>query len=56
MDHEWFFLYTRMTPVQFDELLTIVGPVITKTSHRESLSPSQRLAMTLRYITTCWVL
>ncbi|KAK9738977.1 hypothetical protein QE152_g9449 [Popillia japonica] len=49
VDHEWFFLYTRMNPSQFDEVLALVGPVLQKRSHREPLSPSQRLAITLRY-------
>jgi uncharacterized membrane protein SirB2 len=51
-DHEWFFLYTRMTPAQFDTLLSIVGPLLCKNSNREPLSPAQRLAITLRYIIT----
>jgi hypothetical protein len=52
IDHEWFFLYTRMTPAQFDTLLLIVGPLLCKNSNREPLSPAQRLAITLRYIIT----
>lgn len=48
IDHEWFFMYTRMTPTQFDNLLNIVGPLLEKSSNREPLNPAQRLAMTLR--------
>ncbi|XP_031333930.1 protein ALP1-like [Photinus pyralis] len=51
IDHEWFFLYTRMTPsAQFDDLLSLVGPSLTKKSYREPLCASQRLAITLRYL------
>ncbi|KAL1489087.1 hypothetical protein ABEB36_014032 [Hypothenemus hampei] len=48
IDHEWFFFYRRMTPSQFEECLSYVGPLLQKNSHREPLSPGQRLAMTLR--------
>lgn len=50
VDHEWFFLYTRMTPNQFDEILHLVGPALEKNSQCEPISPSQRLAMTLRFL------
>ncbi|KAK4887349.1 hypothetical protein RN001_003620 [Aquatica leii] len=39
-----------MTPAQFDQLLEMVGPTLQKHSNREPLSPSQRLALTLRYL------
>ncbi|KAK9679079.1 hypothetical protein QE152_g40310 [Popillia japonica] len=39
-----------MNPSQFDEVLALVGPVLQKRSHREPLSPSQRLAITWRYL------
>jgi hypothetical protein len=49
-DTEGFFTYTRMTPSLFEELVRLVSPMLTKTSIRKALCPSQRLAITLRYI------
>lgn len=44
--------YMRMSAVQFEELLCIVGPHIAK-KHvvRETISAPARLSMTLRYVT-----
>ena len=47
-DHEMFFNYTRMTPNVFDDLLRLVGPFLKKSSQRESVSPGERLTITLR--------
>lgn len=48
-DDESFFNYTRMTMVQFDRLLTLVGPLILKQNTRKDvLSPYVRLLITLR--------
>lgn len=44
-----FFNYFRMTPSQFENLLTIVGPKIKKQSlYREAISEAERLSLTLR--------
>ncbi|XP_050516479.1 uncharacterized protein LOC126891345 [Diabrotica virgifera virgifera] len=51
-DAEWFFTYTRMTPTLFESLLNMVGPHLTKNSIRKALHPSQRLAITLRFLST----
>ena len=50
MDHEQFFMYTRMTPSMYEELLRIVGPSIAKDPRKNPLSPSHRLVMTLQYV------
>jgi hypothetical protein len=49
LDPEEFFTFFRMTPECFDELLLKVAPIIQKSSNRESISPGERLAVTLRY-------
>ena len=43
-----------MTPNRFEHLLTLVGPLIQKetTRFRETISPPQRLALTLRFLAT----
>lgn len=42
-----------MTTIQFEELLFLVGPLISKQNAiREPISAAARLAMTLRYLTT----
>ncbi|XP_065837891.1 uncharacterized protein [Oscarella lobularis] len=53
-DHESFYKYFRMTPSRFDHLLSLIGPCITKesTTFRNSVSPGERLAITLRYLAT----
>ncbi|KAJ8938701.1 hypothetical protein NQ318_007989 [Aromia moschata] len=51
-NRQWFFVYTRMTPTLFEHLLQLVGPHLQKHSRRESLTPEQRLAITLRFLAT----
>ena len=53
-DPEYFRRCFRMSPDKFYELLTLVGPDITKqsTQMRDPISAEQRLAVTLRYLTT----
>lgn len=43
--------YLRMSAVMFDQLLSIVGPSITKSVNgpRMPINPSTRLALTMRY-------
>ena len=50
LDEEHFFNYFRMTQEDFAYLLRMVEPVITKqnTAFRESISPRERLAVTIR--------
>lgn len=50
-DHpDRFYTYFRMSPPLFDDLLEKVGPHIRRldTNYREAISPSERLAITLR--------
>ena len=51
-DHEYFFKYFRMSPTVFEELLSCLSPIIVKqrTAMRDPISPSERLAVTLRYL------
>ena len=53
-DHSSFYKYFHMSPAKFDELLSRVGPIISKrvTRMRESISPGERLAVTLRFLVT----
>ena len=52
-DSEYFFKYYRMSNVQYEEVLRWVAPRITKcTQKREPIGPSERLSVTLRYLTT----
>lgn len=46
------FRYMRMSPESFDCLLSKVGPLIRKqvTKFRQPISPSERLALTIRYL------
>lgn len=49
LDSSRFRNYFRMTPIQFEELLTLVAPLITKqTVVREPISAAQRLCVTIR--------
>ena len=43
-----------MSPTMFEELLSFVSPIIVKqsTAMRDPISPSERLAVTLRYLVT----
>ncbi|KAG1713960.1 Protein ANTAGONIST OF LIKE HETEROCHROMATIN PROTEIN 1 [Nymphon striatum] len=51
-DNEYYFKFHRMSPTQFDEILSLVGPIIQKqdTHFRSSISAGERLSMTLRYL------
>lgn len=52
-DHEYFFKQFRMLPTKFEELLSFVAPLVTKSSiRREVISPEERLCITLRYLVT----
>ena len=46
------FRYIRMTPERFEHLLSLVGPLVTKTNTRmrEAISAAERLTLTLRYL------
>lgn len=46
-DHEQFFIYTRMWPHMFDELLTRVCPFLKKVGPRRSHPVELKLALTL---------
>jgi len=47
-DEESFFRYFRMTPSQFDYILTMMSPFIYKdTTGRSPVSPTERLATTV---------
>jgi hypothetical protein len=51
VDHELFFKMFRMMPNQFEELLTLVAPKITKAKTRPGvISPAERRCFTLRYL------
>ena len=52
-DSEIFFQMFRMTAAKFEELLRFISPYIEKDClKRESIKPEERLAVTLRYLTT----
>ena len=53
-DPEWYFDYFRLSPEQFNEILSLVKNDIKKefTSWREPISTKERLAITLRYLAT----
>ena len=46
--------YIRINLVQFEDLLTRVGPLIQRqnTHFRSAISPEERLALTLRFLAT----
>ncbi|XP_049316586.1 uncharacterized protein LOC125779336 [Bactrocera dorsalis] len=50
IDHNDFFIYTRMTPQVYGLLLTLVEPFLKKNSLREPVQPECRLALTLQYL------
>ena len=54
VDHESFHKYFHMSPMMFDDLLSRIGPAITKqtTQFRCPISAGERLAVTLRYLVT----
>ena len=53
-DRDSFYKYFRMTPSRFDHLLSLIGPQITRqhTNFRSPISGAERLAVTLRFLTT----
>ncbi|KAI8119870.1 Protein ALP1-like [Lucilia cuprina] len=51
IDHQQFFIYTRMAPEVYKLLLNLVTPYLQKNSLRESVQPECRLAVTLLYLT-----
>ena len=53
-DQEYFFRYFRMSPSTYEELLSFIAPKITKqsTQMRNPVGASERLSVTLRYLTT----
>lgn len=53
-DHESFYKYFHMTPQRFSHLLSLVGPSIKQqdTCLHASISPGERLTISLRYLTT----
>ena len=53
VDHELFFKMFRLMPTQFETLLALVAPKITKANTRVGvISPAERLSVTLRYLAT----
>ena len=53
-DEEMFFRYMRMSPHNFEYLLSLVAPNITKqtTNFRKPIPPQLRLSVTLRHLAT----
>ena len=53
-DRDYFFRCFRISPALFQELLCLVAPHISKkeTRLRQSISPRERLCITLRYLVT----
>lgn len=53
-DREYFFKFLRMSPERLERLLGLVAPFITKKKcrSRETLSPAERLVVTIRYLAT----
>ena len=52
-DHEFFYKQFRITPTKYEELLCWVAPKIIKSNiKRESISPGERLCVTLRFLVT----
>ncbi|XP_067133228.1 uncharacterized protein [Centruroides vittatus] len=51
-DKSGYYMYFRMSPERFDELLSKIGPLITRknTTYRKSISPAEQLALTLRFL------
>lgn len=47
MDHQQFFIYTRMTPRAYEHLLEFVKPFLEKNSLRQPVQPECRLAVTM---------
>ena len=53
-DRKYYYRYTRMSPERLNNLLSKVGPLITKKPcpSRSSISPAEKLMVTLRYLST----
>ena len=52
-DHEYFFKAFKMSPTRFEELLSWIAPLISKSSKvRDVTGPSERLCITLWYLTS----
>jgi hypothetical protein len=53
-DREYFFKYLRMSPERLQRLVELVAPFIAKKKcrSRETLSPAERLVVTIRYLAT----
>ena len=51
-DREWCFKFIRMSPEQFEHLLSLVAPCIFKQKMklREPIGPAERLCITLQYL------
>lgn len=51
-DAQQYFNFTRMTAIDLEVLILKVGPIIKKqdTRFRESISPKERLLLTLRFL------
>ena len=54
LDGERFQRYFRLDREQFDQLLSMIGPVITMmtTNYRRPIPPAERLAICLRFLAT----
>ena len=50
-DHIQFFKHFRMMPSKFEELLSFIAPLITKSTYR-AIPAAERLCVTLRYLVT----
>ena len=51
VDHELFFKMFRMMPTKFEELLSWVAPLISRSAiRRKPIPPGERLSVTLRYL------
>ena len=54
-DADDFFKYCRMNSTHYEFLLSKVAPLIQKSSKRmECIGPSERLYVTIRYVSTAW--
>ncbi|XP_065679092.1 putative nuclease HARBI1 [Hydra vulgaris] len=53
-DREFFYRFYRISPERYEHLLSMVAPSVTKKScrSRQTISPSERLTVTLRYLAT----
>ena len=52
-DKEYFLTYFCMSVLQYEELLSMVAPLIQKSSQKQvSIGPNGRLCVTMQYLTT----